>query len=183
MGCWYSCGFILIITSITIMWKTIPSYPSYEASPKGCVRNKVTQRVLKPCTQKTGYLRLCLCRNGSKRTASVHCLILETFGGLRPTGLVCTHLNHNRSDNRLENLKWDTYSNNNKAGYRENGRKVVLPNVKGTQNPASKLTEEQVMLIRELASYGNKQTLLAKDFGVLPKTVSRIVNRNTWAHI
>ena len=165
------------------MWKTIPSYPSYEASVEGCVRNKLTQHVLKPCLNKTGYLKLCVCRDGNKKTVRVHCLILEAFDVPRPTGLVCTHLNHNRTDNRLENLKWDTYSNNNKAGYRENGRKAVTPHLKGEQNPNSKLTKEQVLLIRELASYGNNQILLAKDFGVLPTAVRRIVKRETWAHI
>ena len=165
------------------MWKTIPTYSSYEVSSKGCIRNKSTKHVLKPRPQQSGHLLVWLRCNGVTKAVNIHSLVLDAFVGPRPSGLVCTHLNHVPSDNRVENLKWDTQSNNIKASYRENGRKVVTPNLKGSQHGLSKPTEEQVLIIRELALYGNKQSLLAKDFGVSPMTVSRIVNRVLWSHI
>ena len=165
------------------MWKPIPSFPSYEATAEGQVRNKTSKKILKPGAQKSGHLLLWLRRDGVTKAVNVHTLILEAFVGPRPKGLVATHLNHNPSDNRLCNLKWDTQSNNIKASYREAGRTVTIPNVRGCRHGLAKLTDEQVLLIRELASYGNTQNLLAKDFGVSPITISRIVNRINWNHL
>lgn len=48
----------------------------------------------------------------------VACLVLEAFVGLCPEGMECCHQDDDRSNNRLENLRWDTHANNVKDGYR-----------------------------------------------------------------
>lgn len=42
----------------------------------------------------------------------VHQLVLEAFVGPRPEGMEGCHNNGDCTDNRLENLRWDTSSNN-----------------------------------------------------------------------
>jgi hypothetical protein len=53
-----------------------------------------------------------LYRNGARRDALVHHLVLEAFVGPQPPGAEGCHWNDDPTDNRLENLRWDTRSAN-----------------------------------------------------------------------
>lgn len=56
--------------------------------------------------------------------------------------------------------------------------------LKGERNPFSKLTDDQVILIRNQYSLGNVSLAdLAAEFGVTFQTISRIVNRRIWKHL
>lgn len=44
----------------------------------------------------------------------VHRLVLETFVGPCPEGMECDHVNRDRSDNRLQNLRWVTSVDNHR---------------------------------------------------------------------
>lgn len=46
------------------------------------------------------------------RTIPVHVLVLEAFVGPRPDGHEPDHINFDRHDNRVENLRWVTVSEN-----------------------------------------------------------------------
>lgn len=61
---------------------------------------------------KRGYPRIGLHRNGVRKMARVHVLVLEAFVGPRPDGLEGRHKNGDHTDNRLENLEWGTHSEN-----------------------------------------------------------------------
>jgi len=53
----------------------------------------------------------------------------------------------------------------------------------GVNNPASKLTEMDVIHIRELAASGASFRGLARQFNLNRKTIAGIVRRETWKHI
>ena len=55
--------------------------------------------------------------------------------------------------------------------------------VKGEDNPAAKLTEEQVVEIRKLAGTGLTQRAIGKRFGVCQYTVRMIVIGRNWKHV
>jgi len=57
------------------------------------------------------------------------------------------------------------------------------PRARGSSNGASVLTEDDVRRLRELASSGVTQRNLAREYGIAPATVSRIVTRKLWSHI
>lgn len=59
-----------------------------------------------------GYPQITLHKSGHLRNRPIHQLVLEAFVGPRPRGTCCCHNNGIRHDNRLENLRWDTYSAN-----------------------------------------------------------------------
>lgn len=103
-------------------WKAIVGYEGiYEVSSLGGVRSldrySSSGRRLKGATLPQfrtphGYLRVGLCKQGKTRTELVHPLVLEAFVGPRPEGCDCCHLNDVPDDNRLENLRWGTRSQN-----------------------------------------------------------------------
>ena len=84
----------------------------YSASVDGFVVNTNTKRILKG-TSRNGYLRVEV-----KGVAySVHCLIWEAFNGSIPENCVIDHINGIRNDNRLENLRLVSQSENMKNSY------------------------------------------------------------------
>lgn len=102
------------------MWRDIPGWEGYyQVSDQGEVmslpRPRAQLRVLRAAPVGNGYLAVNLHRNGSRKQRKVHQLVLEAFRGPRPSGLVARHLNGNKLDNRLENLEWGTWSENNGA--------------------------------------------------------------------
>ena len=109
-------------------WRPILGWEGkYEVSNLGNVRSlprvvqrsdgetrRLSGRMLRPGTSKgrDKYLRVGLCRNGELCMHKVHLLVAEAFIGPRPDGLVCRHLNDDPADNRVENLRWGTVSEN-----------------------------------------------------------------------
>jgi DNA-directed RNA polymerase specialized sigma subunit len=55
--------------------------------------------------------------------------------------------------------------------------------MKRYRNHASKLTEKQVIKIRDLKKKGDTQRSIAKLFGVHESIVSQIINGKLWAHV
>jgi hypothetical protein len=55
---------------------------------------------------------------------------------------------------------------------------------RGEQHPMHKLTEKQVNTIRELWKIGHRNVrVLAKNNGVSPTNIKKIVKNETWTHI
>lgn len=104
------------------VWKPVVGYEGlYGVSNHGNVRsldrfvtdkNGIKKRrkgqPLKPILQKRGYMAV-----GIGGTKYIHRLVLEAFVGPCPEGMETCHNNGVRTDNRLENLRWDTSSANN----------------------------------------------------------------------
>lgn len=55
---------------------------------------------------------------------------------------------------------------------------------RGEQHPMHKLTEKQVASIRELWSVGHRNVrVLARNNGVSPANIKKIVKNETWTHL
>ena len=73
------------------------------------IRNKRTKRILYESKSKTGYYTVHL--NG--KTYNKHTIIAKQFIDNKNNYPCIDHINHNRTDNRIENMRWTTYKNNN----------------------------------------------------------------------
>jgi hypothetical protein len=93
------------------IWKEI-GIKKYAVSNLGNVRGQDGIRLLKPATNDHGYKYVTICNDGEKKK-SVHILVMEAFVGERPDGYDIDHINRVRDDNRLENLRYCSRSENN----------------------------------------------------------------------
>ena len=93
-------------------WYHIPNYENmYKINLLGQVKNINRNTILTP-SYKFGYRYVSLSKNGRSKSYSVHYLLAKTFLP-NPENKPCIdHINGDRSDNRLENLRWVTYKEN-----------------------------------------------------------------------
>jgi hypothetical protein len=89
----------------------------------------VPGRILFPGTDKYGYKRVSLHKNGIRSKRKIHHIVAEAFNGPRPTGLEVRHLDDCKSNNTPENLAYGTQSEN-QQDRRRNG---VNPNLNKTR--------------------------------------------------
>lgn len=91
-------------------WKPIPNFDRYEISNLGNIRRGY--RLLKPGLDSYGYRQVNLYKDGSRFTRKIYRLVLETFCPNINNKPQIDHINRIRSDDRLENLRWVTSSEN-----------------------------------------------------------------------
>lgn len=104
------------------MYKAIKGYEGiYEVNELGQVRsvNRIVETKdggirkydgteLKPAMAKDGYSKVILNKNGISKMMTVHRLVAETFLPNPDNLPEVHHKNHDRRDNRVENLAWVT---------------------------------------------------------------------------
>jgi hypothetical protein len=95
--------------------RDILGFPNYQISENGEIYNKTTGKELKPwLDSKTGYYRIDLVEKiGVKKHLYIHRLLAAVFIDNPLNKKEVDHINKIRTDNRLENLRWSTHSENN----------------------------------------------------------------------
>ena len=106
-------------------WRDIPNYEGlYQASNVGNIRRlpatistvrgprPVPGRNMRTSPNKDGYPKVCLSKNGKRRTFYVHNLVLSAFVRPRANGEVACHNDGNPGNNQVGNLRWDKQSEN-----------------------------------------------------------------------
>lgn len=92
------------------VWKPIHQFERYEVSDLGNIRRG--NKLLAPGLDTYGYRQINLYRDKTRYTRKVYRLVLETFNPNTESKPQIDHINRNRSDDRLENLRWVTASEN-----------------------------------------------------------------------
>lgn len=166
-------------------WRSIPGMAGYEVSDLGHLRSARRVRDRPPGTPITqrptvwGYMSACISNDdGDIRPRVVHRLVLLAFVGPCPDGHEARHINGDRKDNRLVNLRWGTKNEN------ANDRIAHGTQVRGEKVNTSRLTPEQVREIRRLnREEGLGDRRLAARYGVARNTIRGILTGTTWAHL
>jgi PhoPQ-activated pathogenicity-related protein len=94
-------------------WETLTGHEDYEIFSEfpNQIRKKINKRILKECINPTSkYIQLSL--NG--KTAYKHKILAEQYLPNPDQLQQVDHINHNRIDNRLSNLRWISPSDNNR---------------------------------------------------------------------
>lgn len=170
--------------------RKIPGYSRYAADENGNLysldyKRTGSMRMLKPAKDNSGYLRTMLLNDhGKYDTVKVHRIVALAYFG-DPNGLHVNHKNGVKEDNRPTNLEYVTISENIKHAFATG----LIVKKSGSKNGNSKLTEQQVIEIREYVKnhkgryYGRKQ--LAEKYGISEAHVKDIVNerRGIWSGV
>lgn len=108
-------------------WRSVVGYDGYyEVSDRGRVRSverstysgpggmrRVPETILRPHARGAdGRRHVALSVDGDRATKLISALVLAAFVGPRPPGMLACHNDGNPSDDRLTNLRWDTYREN-----------------------------------------------------------------------
>lgn len=140
---------------------------------------RMPRREMKHNNNHNGYATIALCQNSKTKRSFVHRLVYETFVTEIPAGMQINHINGIKTDNRISNLELTTPLENTRHAWRTGLSKKRL----GEKCSTSKLTEENVKTIRQLAQTGSQQIDIAKQFKVHYTNIHYILIGKTWSHV
>jgi len=168
-------------------WATVPGYPEYRVSSSGRVQRK---QFSCPCCDhvewedrattkvKTGYLVCSLENPSGRRQHFVHRLVVESFVGHIPEGMVVNHIDGNKANNTVENLEVVTPKEN----VHHSIRTGLRWNPKGEQHAQCKTSEAAVRNVFALRKQGLTIKAIAAETGIPITNVKNIIYRS-WRHI
>jgi hypothetical protein len=171
-----------------VVYKDIEGYEGYRVGSDGSVwsrrlpirggRMGDTWKRLKPILRR-GYLRAALrTKNNRANWIAVHHLVLNAFVGKCPEGMeACHYPDPDKTNNSLNNLRWDTRQANSNDSIRL-GRIT-----RGEFHKCAKVSEQDVRDIRSLVANGMSRRKAAAIYGLSNISVNAIVNRTTWKHV
>lgn len=166
-------------------FKEIPGWEGYYiVSTSGVVASlrhrfgkRNSPRICSYVNAPNGYLRVRLSRDNKVTFFSVHRAVALAFLGKIPKEMCVRHLDGNKTNNSLNNLKIGTYQENSDDEVK------AKRHPHGKTHPRAKISEDDVHRIRELFKEGLPQTKIAVMFNIDQTHVSKIVRKDLWKHI
>ena len=95
------------------IYKVIEGFENYSVSNLGNVKNNTTNKILKPYPDSGGYYQVGLSKTNKKTCFLLHRLVGLQFLDSTDEKLEVDHIDNDRSNNKLINLRWATRSQNN----------------------------------------------------------------------
>ena len=159
--------------------KYIKNYEElYSVTEEGQVYSHRRAMYLKPCSY-NGYMGVYLCENGKRKKHLIHRLVASAYIENPNDYNEVNHINGIKSDNHVNNLEYTTRSKNMLHAYSTGLTLGPIGEVHGN----NKLTESQVIEIKNLLKTSLKQHEIAKLYNVQPQTISLINLNKRWSHL
>lgn len=166
------------------VWVTVAEAPNYDVSCMGRIRswidNKGRRRteplIIKP-TINDGYRVVCLYEGGSRSTRKVSVLVALAFIGPKQPGMQVCHNDGVRTNDRKENLRYDTHMGNQLDKIKHGTTSV------GERNGRAKINEDGVRAVRRFLDDGWEQFFISKLFGISEAGVRAIKTGKIWKHV
>lgn len=161
-------------------WRVCPGHPEYEISEVGNVRRllpdalgRLNTHIFKPKTGNSGYLEIGLGPMGARRWHLLHRLVARAFLGEPPTDKhEVAHKDGVKANIHFRNLRWATHSEN-EADKKAHGT-FRHASYKGEAHPGAKLTDVDVLSIRQDLASGVSRKVLALRHGVTGAHIYRV---------
>ena len=153
-------------------WAIVPSFPMYDASTLGRIRNREQGHLLQFWTNRYGYSQVLLSRDGQKKQITVHRVIAETFFG-PANGLTVNHRDGDKLHNAVANLEYMSTA--------ENMEHATLSGF--LRGPTERITTDLAKIICQRLAGGGKSGTIAAELGVTLEVVKKIRRRKTWTQV
>lgn len=153
------------------VWLPLMSDPAYSISNLGRIKG-LKGKLMRQSEDTKGYLRVQTAGDYGYRQVRVSKAVLEAFVGPCPYGMQAAHLNGNKLDNRLDNLKWCT-PEENEAHKVLHGTRTPF----GELNPNARFCDVARTLIYALhIDHGMSMGKIGNLCGLSDSTINRIVH-------
>lgn len=155
-------------------WVPVKGHPMYLVSNQGRIYSCKRGRYLKPYNSPKGYHHIDL----DNKSYSFHRVVLMNLKPCKNMkNLQVNHIDCNKKNNNLCNLEWCTNGENQRHAF-ANGRQSP----RGSKQGHSKLTEEQVIEIKEYLADGRfSQREISEQYGVCKSTIGKINSGDNWS--
>ena len=177
------------------VWKPL-SFPGwkqlryrYAVSNRGRIasfKDEITNGKLLDGSLTTGYKTLNLHRPGNKGTLYMHREMAKIFlKKSSPQHKYVIHLNHNKLDNNVKNLRWATLEQMIDH-QQKSPAKVAYKKVQASRTVGLKLTASQVKKIKGTLDDPKRSISikkLARKYGVSEMTIYRIKSGENWGRV
>jgi len=157
------------------MMKQIEGFPEYSIDRNGNVYR--SGRTKKAVLGRNGYFKVSLWHKNKQCHKYIHRLLLEAFVGPCPNGCEALHINGDRIDNRLENLRWGTRLENVADMVRHGTAKI------GSRNSRAVLTAHDVLFMRDMKQMGFTYREIERHFPASQVTIIRAVTGQTYKDV
>lgn len=144
---------------------------------KGGKTNRDIKPKLSGRKMPNGYIQVRVSHKGKIYHCYLHRIIWIYYNGDIPKGLQINHIDGDKSNNTLNNLRLATPSQSKKYAVKSIGC------WEGVRNGMAKLTKENVLQIRELAITNTTHKDIAESFGMSQSHISDIIHQRSWKHI
>ena len=128
----------------------VVDYPQYLIYPDGKVYSKYTKRYLQENDNGWGYYFVRLYKNGKGMPHTIHRLVALHYIPNPENKPFIDHKNRDRTDNRIENLRWVSHleNNQNKGNYKSNksGHKNISYDKRGDRYRYTKTIRGKIHL-------------------------------------
>lgn len=173
------------------IWKPVKGYEGiYEVSNMGNVKRVgrncggTVGHILKNGMRGRTYFTVVLYGKGKPRTTCIHELVAAAFIGDRPAGYQVNHKDLVKTNNQVNNLEYISQKENLQHAF-ANGAFAnrKLRAARGERVHLSKLTGDQIPIIREMIRQHVSLQKIADLMGVTKTAIFLIKTGQTWAHI
>lgn len=176
--------------AVTEQWRAVPDTEGYEVSSHGRMRRR--ERAIIGYIARGGYRKTKITYQGREQHVNFHRLVALAFFGACPDGMVVDHVDCDRDNNRVDNLRYITAAENVRRPFREgrgpvgnrHGRNTKPEcSARGERVNTAKITEEVVREIRQLRDSGAFLHEIGDVYGIGASQVCNIVNGRSWRHV
>jgi len=143
------------------LWKDIAGYENlYEVSSNGRVRSIVTGRILKASKAHPIYELVTLYKVDKRQRFYVHRLVAQAFIPMIANKPHVNHIDGNHKNNRVDNLEWCTYKENNNhmfdIGANKSAHQVMLKCIKTSRTHAFRSESQASIYLDRYTDYVSK---------------------------